>query len=108
MRPVGVTGLVEAVLDMAEARSTPSTLGGVITVLTPRAGRVVFARGWPLESRDRAQTLFVSTRTITTHVEHIFAKLGVNSRAGGCHAARPRRSPLGIVAGSVMRPTYPA
>ena len=33
-------------------------------------------------NRDIAEALFISTRTAQTHVQHIFDKLDVDSRAG--------------------------
>jgi DNA-binding NarL/FixJ family response regulator len=38
--------------------------------------------------REIAEALFVSYRTITTHVAHIFNKLGVNSRREAATVAR--------------------
>ncbi len=81
MRPADVIGLVEAVFDIAEARSMPSTVDRGITVLTPREREVLCLLVAGRSNPEIARTLFVSTRTITTHVEHIFAKLGVNPRA---------------------------
>jgi non-specific serine/threonine protein kinase len=50
-------------------------------VLTPREREVaaLVARG--LTNRQAAEQLLVGTRTIETHLEHIFAKLGVQTRA---------------------------
>jgi non-specific serine/threonine protein kinase len=51
------------------------------SVLTRREREVaaLIARG--LTNRQAAQQLFVAPRTVETHLEHIFAKLGVQTRA---------------------------
>lgn len=49
--------------------------------LTTTEARVVDLLSDGLTNRRIAETLFVSTRTVDTHVRHIFTKLGLNSRA---------------------------
>lgn len=39
-------------------------------------------------NKDIARTLFVTEATVKTHIAHIFAKLGVESRARAIHIAR--------------------
>lgn len=53
---------------------------GPFDSLTPREQEVVklLARG--LGDRDLAQTLFISVRTVQTHLSHIYSKLGVHTR----------------------------
>jgi HD-GYP domain-containing protein (c-di-GMP phosphodiesterase class II) len=69
---------VRAVLDAAgqRGRGTPGNPGGLsareIEVL------VLFCRG--LTKKQIAQELHISAKTVSAHVEHIYAKLGVRSR----------------------------
>jgi DNA-binding CsgD family transcriptional regulator len=45
-----------------------------------------------MTNQQIADRLFVSIRTIETHLSHIFAKLGVTSRVGVVKALAPRKS----------------
>ena len=81
--------------ERARASIAPSgLLGGVaagtVTVhreglaplpLTPRETEVATLVSQGLTSAAIAETLFVSLRTVTSHLEHIYTKLGVGSRA---------------------------
>jgi DNA-binding NarL/FixJ family response regulator len=49
--------------------------------LTPRELQILHLVAGGLSNPQIARRLFVSPRTVTTHVEHIFAKLGCSSRA---------------------------
>ena len=48
--------------------------------LTPREQEVLACLGRGLSDRDIAQDLFISVRTVQTHLEHIFQKLDTHSR----------------------------
>ncbi len=48
--------------------------------LTPREREVLAQLAHGLSDRDIAQALFVSVRTVQTHLAHIYEKLGVHSR----------------------------
>jgi DNA-binding CsgD family transcriptional regulator len=49
--------------------------------LTPRETEVASLVAQGLTSAAIAEALFVSLRTVTSHLEHIYTKLGVGSRA---------------------------
>lgn len=68
-------------LEVAEGAGKPAGRGKRASVLTPRELEVagLVARG--LTNRQAAEQLLVTPRTIETHLEHIFAKLGFQTRA---------------------------
>lgn len=72
--------LAPAFLSHLAGRSGPAGPHAPFDSLTPREQEVVrlLARG--LTDRDLAQTLFISVRTVQTHLSHIYAKLGVHTR----------------------------
>jgi non-specific serine/threonine protein kinase len=79
LRRVGLESDAE---DRAAARS----------VLTRRELEVAALVSRGLTNRQVAEQLLVATRTIETHLEHIFAKLGVQTRAEvAAWAARQER-----------------
>jgi DNA-binding CsgD family transcriptional regulator len=49
--------------------------------LTPTELQVVSLIAEGLTNRAVAKQLFISPRTVETHVSHVFAKLGISSRA---------------------------
>lgn len=55
--------------------------------LTPREREVLELMGEGLRQREIAQRLFISPKTVATHVEHIMRKLGVNSRTAAVAVA---------------------
>jgi non-specific serine/threonine protein kinase len=63
-------------------------LTGPRVSLTPRETDVLRLLATESSVSDIAGTLFLSVRTVETHVAHIFAKLGVRSRAEAVDAAR--------------------
>ena len=50
--------------------------------LTAREVEVLSLLARGLQNKEIARRLVVTPRTVATHVEHIYAKLGVSSRAG--------------------------
>jgi DNA-binding NarL/FixJ family response regulator len=60
-------------------------------VVTDREVEVLelLARG--LGNKEMAQELFVSEATVKSHLSHVYAKLGVDTRAGAVAAAIERR-----------------
>jgi DNA-binding NarL/FixJ family response regulator len=63
------------------ARGARSLLG-----LSPREREVAKLLCEGRTNADIAQSLYLSVRTVETHVKHIFAKLGVTSRAAAATA----------------------
>jgi DNA-binding NarL/FixJ family response regulator len=61
-------------------RETPSPVGAASTI-TPREQEVLELLALGLSKKEIASRLFISPRTVSTHVEHIFTKLGVQNRA---------------------------
>jgi DNA-binding NarL/FixJ family response regulator len=93
-------GTFERVGASADAKRARTTIGprgpvegvaaGGVTVhrevlaplpLTPRETEVASLVAQGLTSAAIAEALFVSLRTVTSHLEHIYTKLGVGSRA---------------------------
>ena len=48
--------------------------------LTAAQSRVAELAAEGLTNAEIAESLFISSRTVSTHLSHVFAKLGVNSR----------------------------
>jgi DNA-binding NarL/FixJ family response regulator len=57
------------------------------TTLTAREQEILGLLAHGLTTRDIAQDLFISRKTVGTHIEHILLKLGVHSRAEAVAAA---------------------
>ena len=57
------------------------TASGSGSTLTPRECEVLALLAEGLEQPDIAQKLFISPKTVATHIQRILAKLGVRSRA---------------------------
>jgi DNA-binding NarL/FixJ family response regulator len=74
-----VTGRVLAAYRSAPARpqAAPAALSG----LTPREREVLTGIGRGLTNAEIARELFVGEGTVKTHVNHLFAKLGLRDRA---------------------------
>jgi DNA-binding CsgD family transcriptional regulator len=53
-----------------------------IDALTPQERRVALLAAEGLSNREVAERLFVSERTVETHLQHVFQKLGVGRRSG--------------------------
>jgi len=72
--------LVPSFLSYLSSGPTQDGPGRSLDALTRRERDVVqlLARG--LGDRDMAQHLFISVRTVQTHLSHIYAKLGVHTR----------------------------
>jgi DNA-binding NarL/FixJ family response regulator len=70
--------VVNAVLAAAghRVRHRPTLPGG----LTPREAEILVLLARGLSNKEMAQQLSVSPRTVSSHVEHAYAKIGVSSR----------------------------
>ena len=79
-------------------------LGGIVppglTQLTDSETRVLRYLPTHLTAPEIASELFLSVNTVSTHIRHLYAKLGVHSR----HEAVDRARALGLLAPSARRP----
>lgn len=71
---------VEAAVALFTGATTPET-GGVLDQLTTAERHVAQRVASGLTSRQIAEELFVSPRTVDAHLTHIYRKLDINSRA---------------------------
>jgi predicted ATPase/DNA-binding CsgD family transcriptional regulator len=71
---------VLALLDAPSAPGTTTTSASEIPALTPREQEVLALMCAHLQDREIAERLFLSPRTVESHVSRILAKLGVRSR----------------------------
>jgi DNA-binding CsgD family transcriptional regulator len=76
--------LYEVLLDAERRRSG-------VPVLTPRAWEVLALAGMGYGNADVARRLFISPATVRKHLEHVYDKLGVRSRAAAAALALPHR-----------------
>jgi DNA-binding CsgD family transcriptional regulator len=78
----GATRLAErAAVELRASGARPRrTARSGDEALTPAERRVAELAAQGLSNRDAAQALFVSTKTVETHLGHAYAKLGIRSR----------------------------
>jgi DNA-binding NarL/FixJ family response regulator len=73
---------VRSLAERCEGAQTPALATGSEPVaLTKREREVATLAARGLASRDIAETLVVSTRTVENHLQRAYEKLGVRSRA---------------------------
>jgi predicted ATPase/DNA-binding CsgD family transcriptional regulator len=70
--------------------TAPERRGPAVFGLTPKEREVLCLLAEGLSNPEIADRLFVGRRTITTHVEHIFAKLDVRTRTEAAIRAREK------------------
>jgi len=66
-------------LVAAGARPRRPSLSGA-DALTPRERRITAMAAEGLSNREIAEALFITTKTVETHLRHAYAKLGVGNR----------------------------
>jgi predicted ATPase/DNA-binding CsgD family transcriptional regulator len=81
MRIDGITAVAKRVLAMVETPRGARRLDHDPTALTDREMDVLRLLIEGRSNREIAETLYISHRTATTHVTHILAKFGVETRA---------------------------
>jgi non-specific serine/threonine protein kinase len=82
----GISAAVTAVLDGADPNAAApgrAATGG----LTPREREVLCLMANGQTNQEIADVLFIGRRTVATHIEHIFAKLGARSRTEAARLA---------------------
>jgi len=80
----GATALAERArteLGAAGARPRKTVLWGIES-LTPSELRVARMAAEGMTNREIAQSLFVTTKTVETHLRHVYQKLDVAGRGG--------------------------
>lgn len=79
-----------------QKRATEAPPG--VVLLTPREREVLQLLAGGMDQREIAERLVISSKTVSTHIQHILVKLGVHSRAQAVAAAHryglsePRRN----------------
>jgi len=73
-------GVAFAVADEQPPKPAPSVKAASDTVLTPRQLEIARLIAGDLTNRQIADRLFLSERTVETHITNILNKLGLNSR----------------------------
>ena len=76
-----------ALAAACESAATPGLVHAAVPVpLSGREREIVLLAAAGMASKDIADRLFLSARTVNNHLQHAYAKLGVSSRAGLAHA----------------------
>lgn len=86
VRNLGSANLGETLLLLAQQRGTPTDRLAE-AALTPRETEVLSWLAKGKTNRDIAEILGMSPRTVNKHLEHIFEKLGVETRAAAAALA---------------------
>jgi len=70
-----------------ESAATPGLAHAAVPVpLSGREREIVMLAATGMASKDIADRLFLSVRTVNNHLQHAYTKLGISSRAGLAHA----------------------
>jgi DNA-binding CsgD family transcriptional regulator len=76
-----------ALAAACEGAATPGLVQAASPVpLSGREREIVTLAAEGMSSKDIAERLYLSVRTVDNHLQHAYAKLGVSSRAGLAHA----------------------
>jgi DNA-binding CsgD family transcriptional regulator len=73
---------VAALVERCGARTPGLVRGGGVEPLTPREREVALLAAAGTPSREIAERLFLSTRTVDTHLARVYRKLGISGREG--------------------------
>lgn len=93
----GSNGAAPALL-VAERRLTPPVAPALTALgLSPREAQVLHAVAQGLSNAAVANALGISPGTVRKHLEHVYAKLGVDNRTAAAAIARAAGPPHGIV-----------
>ena len=77
-------------LDRCQGARSPALLGlNTLVPLTDREREVALLAITGIGNKEIAERLFVSVRTIDNHLQHVYEKLGVKSRAELGHEFGP-------------------
>jgi DNA-binding CsgD family transcriptional regulator len=72
-----------ALAASCESAATPGLFHTTATVpLSGREREIVMLAAKGMASKDIAERLFLSVRTVSNHLQHAYTKLGVRSRTG--------------------------
>ena len=63
----------------------------MVAPLTPRERDIATLAAQGVSSKDIADRLFLSVRTVNNHLQNVYSKLGVGSRRGARRRARRRQ-----------------
>jgi predicted ATPase/DNA-binding CsgD family transcriptional regulator len=86
-RSMGLEGAIQYALSADKPSATPSSMPERPAGLTSREVEVLGLVATGMTSAQVATELFLSTRTVDTHLTSIYHKLGVTSRAGATRFA---------------------
>ncbi|MBI4260742.1 MAG: helix-turn-helix transcriptional regulator [Actinobacteria bacterium] len=86
-------------LVFRERRTDPSGETIASLGLSPREAEVLLLVARGLTNPQIGEALFISARTVRKHLENVFAKLGVHTRAGATAAAFRAADPTGTALG---------
>ena len=96
-------------LEVCEGARTPALLTLVAAPLTPREREIATLAGGGMTSLEIARRLVISARTVETHLQRAYAKLGVASRSDLATVLglprKPARKPAGRSASPTEVPT---
>jgi DNA-binding CsgD family transcriptional regulator len=71
-----------------EGAVTPGLVREAAVPLSGREREIAMLAAEGMTSKDIAERLYLSVRTVNNHLQHAYAKLGVSSRAGLARALR--------------------
>ena len=70
----------KVVQQLSRLRESSDRSGEALTVLTPREREVFRLAGQGLRNSEIAEALFLSEKTIKTHLRNIYSKLGLSNK----------------------------